>query len=115
VAIGLKDVKKLKRESDGPSSAKEKALRPWQGYEDLGNQTRTVVAREAVRKAILTKEKNNIWIKNFKKKGEQVCRKNISKSELKKNGKLKIYKVTQLKKILGTFWSLGNMIRRLLN
>jgi hypothetical protein len=68
VAIGLKDIKNPRKEKkDGLPDQKEKVLRPWETYDSLGIQTRTVSAQEAVKHARLTVQKNNEMVENLKK------------------------------------------------
>lgn len=67
MAIGLLDIKNTKKSlKSEKSGGKEKALRPWEGYETHGNQTRTVGAQEAVRKAREIVENNNKMIRKLK-------------------------------------------------
>ena len=50
MAISLKDVKNRKKGKKGDNKLlKDKVLRPWQGYEELGSQTRTVAAEKQLR------------------------------------------------------------------
>jgi hypothetical protein len=68
VAIGLKDIKNPRKEKkDDLIYQKDKVLRPWEAYESLGVQTRTVSAQEAVKRAKLTVQKNNEMVENLKK------------------------------------------------
>jgi len=68
VAIGLKDIKNPRKDKkDGLPDQKEKVLRPWETYDSLGIQTRTVSAQEAVKHARLTVQKNNEMVESLKK------------------------------------------------
>ncbi len=68
MAIGLKDIKNTRKEKkDGLIDQKDRVLRPWEAYESLGVQTRTVSAQEAVKRAKLTVQKNNEMVENLKK------------------------------------------------
>jgi hypothetical protein len=68
VAIGLKDIKNPRKEKkDGVPDQKEKVLRPWETYDSLGIQTRTVSAQEAVKHARQTVLKNNEMVESLKK------------------------------------------------
>lgn len=68
MAIGLKDIKNPRKEKrEGAQDQKEKVLRPWETYDSLGIQTRTVTAQEAVRQARITVQKNNEMVENLKK------------------------------------------------
>ncbi len=49
------------------SPQKEKVLRPWETFDQLGNQTRTIAAKEAVLKAQKIVMKNNILVDQIKK------------------------------------------------
>lgn len=70
MALGLNDINKNKKrqkklveiENDFD---KERVLRPWEGFEDLGGQTRTIIAQEAVRKARQIVERNNAMTQKF--------------------------------------------------
>jgi hypothetical protein len=67
MAIGLSDIKNTKKSlKSEKSGVKEKALRPWEGYDTYGNQTRTVGAQEAVRKAREIVESNDRMIRKLK-------------------------------------------------
>lgn len=68
MAIGLKDIKNPRKEKkDGLIDQKDRVLRPWEAYESLGVQTRTVSAQEAVKRAKLTVQKNNEMVESLKK------------------------------------------------
>jgi len=68
VAISLKDIKNPRKEKrEGLQDQKEKVLRPWETYDSLGIQTRTVSAQEAVKQARITVQKNNEMVENLKK------------------------------------------------
>ena len=72
MAIGLSDIQKRKQGFKQSFSAPEndKLLRPWQSYDNLGTQTRTYVAQEAVRKAKDIVKKNNRMVEDFIKNME---------------------------------------------
>lgn len=67
MAIGLEDLNcnQIKNQKM-PHQDKERVLRPWEGYEKLGNQTRTITAREAVKKARLIVDKNENMAKELR-------------------------------------------------
>jgi len=113
VAISLKDVKRSKKgKKEDISTLKEKVLRPWQGYEDLGSQTRTLMAREAVKSAKLTVQKNNVWVENLKKRSYKSLDGKVP--ELQEfEMSLKVYKVYKFKKLTGLFWYIRHIIGRL--
>ncbi len=68
MAIGLKDIKNPRKDKvETIPDQKEKVLRPWEAYESLGPQTRTVSAQEAVKRARQTVQKNNEFVENLKK------------------------------------------------
>ena len=68
MAIGLKDIKNPRKDKrDGLPDHKEKVLRPWETYDSLGVQTRTVAAQEAVKQARITVKKNNAMVELLKK------------------------------------------------
>lgn len=68
MAISLKDIKNPRKEKrEGLQDQKEKVLRPWETYDSLGIQTRTVSAQEAVKQARITVQKNNEMVENLKK------------------------------------------------
>lgn len=62
-------------QSKGLSNDKEKIVRPWEKFEDQGNQTRTIVAQEAVRKAREIVERNNEMIHRFQESFEETLKK----------------------------------------
>ena len=67
MAIGLLDIKKSKKNlKPGVFKEKDKALRPWEAYDTGANQTRTVGAQEAVRKAREIVENNNLMVQKLK-------------------------------------------------
>ena len=99
MAISLKDVK-------------DKVLRPWQGYEELGSQTRTMAAREAVKNAKLIVQKNDVWVENLKKRSyKPIEEEGLENPDMKM--RLKVYKVYRFKKLTGLFWAIRNIIGRL--
>jgi len=113
MAISLKDVKKSKRgKKENIRTLKDKVLRPWQGYEELGSQTRTLMAREAVKNAKLTVQKNNVWVENLKKRSYKPLEEKAPEN-LEIEMKLKVYKVYRFKKLTGLFWYIRNIIGRL--
>ena len=67
MAIGLSDIKNSKKNlNKNQSGEKQKALRPWEGYDNYGIKTRTLGAQEAVRKAKEIVENNNRMISDLK-------------------------------------------------
>jgi len=111
MAISLKDVKNRKKGKKGDNKLlKDKVLRPWQGYEELGSQTRTVAAREAVKSAKLTVQKNNVWVDNLKKRSYKPLNEKDSEA-LELELKLKIFKVYRYKKLTGLFWFIQKMFK----
>jgi hypothetical protein len=113
MAISLKDVKKSKKgKKEGIRTLKDKVLRPWQGYEELGSQTRTLAAREAVKNAKLIVQKNNVWVDNLKKRSYKPLEEECSESQ-EIQMRLKVYKVYRFKKLTGLFWYIRNIIGRL--
>jgi len=52
--------------------AKEKVLKPWEHYDEVGNQTRTIVAQEAVRRAREIVRKNNLFAKKLRDKFQKI-------------------------------------------
>jgi hypothetical protein len=93
VAIGLKDIKNPRKEKkDGLMDQKDRVLRPWEAYESLGVQTRTVSAQEAVKRAKLTVQKNNEMVENLKKNSYNPKEKQNLNPEEKDNQKGIFYK-----------------------
>lgn len=100
MAIGLKDIKNPRREKrEGLQEQKEKVLRPWETYDSLGIQTRTVAAQEAVKQARITVQKNIEMVENLKKNSYKPKEK--SDLNLEANGRPK-----------GFLGSIINFIRR---
>lgn len=71
MAIGLNDIKKSKnsvRETKKEISHLEdqKSLRPWEGYDDSGTRTRTIMAQEAIKKAQNIVRNNEMMVKELK-------------------------------------------------
>lgn len=99
MAIGLKDIRNPRKEKkDGLQDQKEKVLRPWETYDSLGIQTRTVSAQEAVKQARLTVQKNNEMVENLKK--------NSYKPKEKEDQKVKTNNLPN-----GFFWKFINFVR----
>lgn len=68
MAIGLKDIKNPKKDRrESNFDQKQKVLRPWEDYDSLGIQTRTVTAQEAVKRARLIVQRNEEMVENLKK------------------------------------------------
>lgn len=60
MALSLNDVKKnTDKKKQDLFDQKEKVLRPWQTFDQMGMQTRTSSAQEAVKRARRIVEKNN--------------------------------------------------------
>jgi len=113
MAISLKDIKKSKKGNKGQfRTLKDKVLRPWQGYEELGSQTRTLAGREAVKNAKLIVQKNNVWVANLKKRSYKPLEEK-GREELEIRMRLKVYEVYKFKKLTGLFHFIRNMIGRL--
>lgn len=113
MAISLKDIKNIKKgKKEDAGTLKKKVLRPWQGYEELGSQTRTLMAREAVKSARLTVQKNNVWVENLKKRSYKPSDEKVPEN-LEVQLRLKVYKVYEFKKLTGLFWYIRNIIGRL--
>ena len=99
MAIGLKDIRNPRKErKDGLPDQKEKVLRPWETYDSLGIQTRTVSAQEAVKHARLTVQKNNEMVENLKK--------NSYNPNVKEDEKAKTNILPN-----GLFWKFVNFVR----
>jgi hypothetical protein len=64
MAICLDDIRKSKNEKKEKKEVlKTRSLRPWETYESLGPQTRTIRAQEAVLRARKIVERNNEMVK----------------------------------------------------
>lgn len=99
MAIGLKDIKNPRKEKrEGIPDQKEKVLRPWETYDSLGVQTRTVSAQEAVKQARITVQKNNEMVENLKKNSYNPKEKKVLLPEANDRPK-------------SPFWRLINFIR----
>ncbi len=61
MAIGLKDLRKIKeeRQKRAKKQEKETTLRPWHSFNDRGMETRTLRAKEAIGRAREIVEGNN--------------------------------------------------------
>jgi hypothetical protein len=67
MAICLDDLKKSKRlGKEVPKSVKSRSLRPWESYDEIDCQTRTVGAQEAVAKAREIVKLNNKMVDNLR-------------------------------------------------
>ena len=67
MAICLDDLKKNKKSSkDSLRSAKPRSLRPWESYDEIEGQTRTVGAQEAVVKAREIVKLNNEMVEELR-------------------------------------------------
>ncbi len=67
MAISLEQIQKSKPDFKKTNKfEKEKVLRPWETFDQLGTQTRTIAAKEAVRKAQIIVQKNSQMIKDLK-------------------------------------------------
>ncbi|WP_127714294.1 hypothetical protein [Halobacteriovorax sp. HLS] len=68
MALRLNDVRsKNKNQSDAIKEVNEnRVLRPWEGFDRLGAQTRTISAREAVKKAREKVESNNDLVQKLR-------------------------------------------------
>ena len=67
MAICLDDLKKNKKSpKDPPRSAKPRSLRPWESYDEIEGQTRTVGAQEAVVKAREIVKLNNEMVEELR-------------------------------------------------
>ncbi|HLE11056.1 MAG: hypothetical protein A2504_01840 [Bdellovibrionales bacterium RIFOXYD12_FULL_39_22] len=66
---------------------KDKVLRPWETFDQLGNQTRTVAAKEAVLKAQKIVLKNNAMVEEIKRKyqNSNLCSNLSSELNIKKD------------------------------
>lgn len=68
MALGLEDLNQnLKTNENHFPVDKERVLRPWEGYDKLGSQTRTIAAREAVKKAKKIVEQNDMMVEDMRK------------------------------------------------
>jgi len=67
MAICLDDLKKSKKSSkDTQKSVKPRSLRPWESYDEIDCQTRTVGAQEAVNKAREIVRMNNQMVEKLR-------------------------------------------------
>ncbi len=67
MALRLDDIQKKKTiKKVETQENKSRVLRPWESFEKLGNQTRTVGAQEAVLKAKRTVENNNSMVNDLR-------------------------------------------------
>ena len=67
MALSLNDLKKTKTHKNEPSfQDKERSLRPWETFDKLGTQTRTLAARDAVKKAREIVELNNSMVEKLR-------------------------------------------------
>jgi hypothetical protein len=67
VALSLNDIQKKKTiKKVDKDENKSRVLRPWESFEQRGNQTRTIGAQEAVIKARKIVENNNTMVENLR-------------------------------------------------
>ena len=113
MAICLDDLKKNKKTSkDLTRTTKPRSLRPWESYDEIEGQTRTVGAQEAVVKAREIVKLNNEMVEELREgvksaeKLKELDRKlegnNSFSSKLKSIGK-KPYKIKSKGGIFGLF------------
>jgi hypothetical protein len=91
MAIKLEDIKNIKKILLGAHKIEnKKLLRPWDDYDKLGFQTRTILAREAVKKAREIVKKNNSMVNQLRESFYKFKDENsdVSKKEGKSDKKI---------------------------